>query len=77
MKLGYLIKDETGQDKVMLLFKALCGECPLSSLPEGIKSTLAISALVLDTSSWKCAKSWVQWWTKPTHLSMCNYYACI
>ena len=74
MKLGSLIKDETDQEKVMLLFKALCGECPLCSLPDDIKSTLPASSLSLNTCSWKGAKPWVQWWAKPTHLSMYNYY---
>lgn len=77
MLLGSLIKDESNKGNVILLFKSLCGECQLHSLPENIKANLPSTALSLDVCTWKSAKSWVQWWTNPTHLSKCNNYYSI
>ena len=44
-------------------------------LPEEISVALPQAASSLDTTTWKSAKSWVQWWTEPTHLimSMCMW----
>ena len=68
-KLGSLIMDQHEEEKVIQLFKALSGETSLQSLPEEISAALPQAASSLDTTTWRSAKSWVQWWTKPTHLS--------
>lgn len=69
-KLGSLIMDQHEEEKVIQLFKALSGETSLQSLPEEISAALPQTASSLDTTTWRSAISWVQWWTKPTHLSM-------
>jgi hypothetical protein len=69
-KLGSLLMYQHEEEKVLQLFKALCGETTLQSLPEEILVTLPQVASSLDTTTWRSAKSWVQWWTNPTHLSM-------
>lgn len=72
-KLGSLIMDQHEEEKVIQLFKALSGEISLQLLPEEILAALPQASSSLDTTTWKSATSWVQWWTKPTHLSMCMW----
>ena len=76
MLLGSLIRNESDEKNVILLFKSLCGECRLDSLPEDIKVNLPTTALSLDVQAWKSAKSWVQWWTNATYLSKANMMLC-
>ena len=70
MKLGSLIMKESDTSKVMLIFKVLSGESPLQTLPQEITEALPSSAFSVDTQAWSPAKSWVQWWATPVHLSM-------
>ena len=69
-KLGSLLVNQNEEEKVIQLFKALSGETTLQSLPEEISAALPQAASSLDTTTWRSAKSWVQWWTNPMHLSM-------
>ena len=69
-KLGSLLRNQYEEEKVIQLFKALSGEITLQSLPQEISAALPQAAFSLDTATWRSAKSWVQWWTNPTHLSM-------
>ena len=48
MLLGSLIRNESDEENVILLFKSRCGECRLGSLPEDIKVNLPTTALSLD-----------------------------
>ena len=74
IKLGSLTMDQHEEDKVIQLFKALSGETSLQLLPEEVLAALPQATSSLDTALWKSATSWVQWWTKPTHLSMYTVY---
>lgn len=70
MKLGSLIMKESDESKVMLMFRVLSGESPLKTLPQEITEALPSTAFSVDTQAWTPAKSWVQWWATPVHLSM-------
>ena len=69
IKLAAQVPKEASKDEVFTIFSCLKGETQLCELPECILTVLPSSAESTDTSTWVRAKTWVQWWTKPTHLS--------
>ena len=69
--------DQHEEDEVIQLFKALPGETSLQLLAEEVLAALPLGTSSLDTALWKPATSWVQWWTKQTHLSMYTAYMVV
>ncbi len=69
VKLGSLIMAEENKETVQQLFAAMAGEQKLQQLPKHLQQHLP--STVLNTTAWKAAKPWTQWWTRPVHLSMC------
>ena len=71
MKLGALIMDEQNEENVKKMFTVIGGDAQLMTLPENLQCALPEVSHSANTKKWKDAKSWVQWWTRPTHLSKC------
>ena len=69
IKLAAQLPKEASKDQVYTIFSCLKGETQLCELPDRNLTVLPSSAVSTDTSAWVRAKTWVQWWTKPTHLS--------
>ena len=69
IKLGALIMDEQSEENVKKIFTVMGGDAQLVTLPENLQCTLPQVLHSTNTRKWKDAKSWVQWWTRPTHLS--------
>ena len=71
VRLGALAMDENeSKENVEIIFRAMGGDMQLADLPPSLKQSLPESADSVDTRRWRDAKSWVQWWTRPIHLSM-------
>ena len=68
MKLGSLIMVEEEEEIVQQIFATMAGEQTLQDLPQRLQQLLP--SVLLDTTAWKAAKPWAQWWTRPVHLSM-------
>lgn len=69
IKLGALIMDEPSEENVKKIFAVLGGDCQFVALPENLQRSVPKALHSVNTKKWKDAKSWVQWWTRPTHLS--------
>lgn len=67
MKLGSLIMVEEEEEIVQQIFATMAGEQTLQDLPQHLQQVLP--SVLLDTTAWKAAKPWTQWWTRPVHLS--------
>ena len=74
IKVASQLPNETSKAHVMTIFSCLKGEVKLYDLPQSLKVQLGslIDQEDISTSTWTCAKSWVQWWTRPIHLRKCN-----
>ena len=71
IKLGALIMDEQSEENVKKMFSVMGGDAQLNTLPENLQCALPEVSHPTNIKKWKDAKSWVQWWTRPTHLSKC------
>ena len=57
--------------QVALCFEVLCGSKPASTLLGNILNfTSDDAAYIQNECDWSVAKSWANWWTRPSHLEM-------
>ena len=66
-KLGSIIMSEEDEGIVRVIFATMAGELSLQDLPTHLKEQLP--STLVDTTKWKQASSWMQWWMRPVHLS--------
>ena len=71
IKLGSLVIQEQNVQKI---FSVLAGELQVNNLPERLQQCLPESTFLVDTKKWKLAKNWVDWWTRPLHLSESQFF---
>ena len=65
------IQKATCGEQVALCFEVLCGSKPASSLLGNIPNFSDEDATYIqDECDWSIAKSWANWWTRPSHLEM-------
>lgn len=69
VKLASLVPNESNEENVKSIFRSLKGEIQADELPYDIQQSLPPLAFDVDTSGWIQAHTWVQWWTRPVHLS--------
>jgi len=74
IKLGSLVIQEQSEENVQKIFSVLAGELQVNNLPERLQQCLPESTFLVDTKKWKLAKNWVDWWTRPLHLSESQFY---
>lgn len=68
MKLGSFIMLEEEEEIVHQIFATMAGEQTLPNLPQHLQQLLP--SVSLNTTAWKAAKPWTEWWMRPVHLSM-------
>ena len=76
IKLGSLVIQEQSEENVQKIFSVLAGELQVNNLPERLQQRLPESTFLVDTKKWKLAKNWVDWWTRPLHLSESQFFLC-
>ena len=65
------IPNTKSKDGVIKLFQSLCGTLQLSNIHYLVPGLESHHLNVVDNfSNWRQAQHWVQWWTRPSHLSM-------
>ena len=73
IKIVTLLPREASKSHVTAIFSCLKGEVELNALPHSIQQQLLPLPENICTSGWAQAKTWVQWWTRPIHLSKILY----
>ena len=69
VSLGYAILEAKTKEEVDILFKAMCGETGLESAIHLVSKKHEKYATQHNPMWWTTSAKWVEWWTRPKHLS--------
>jgi len=79
MTIAKRIPDESSIDRVQTCFDVLCGVKTFQELSGYLSPNLSkLSASEVETSGWKHAETWVDWWRRPRVLKkLCKAYTAL
>lgn len=68
--IGKEIPEIEEAEVILKLFDILCGKVPLTELAEHVDCSAMPCLTTIDTTSWKGAESWSDWWVQQRHLKL-------